>query len=111
MKLMQLVLILGFILSISTSLSFDWCCELGKRNSIASRDCYDYTPLISYVPSVKCKFGFTVCCSQHNRNLECQRGKMTAFNQDSCYDSSKSAKCDTFTVRIYTLMLNILRIC
>ena len=93
---------------VKSQLNFEWCCELGKRSATNSRLCIDYSSLNVYSPNAACKFSFTICCNQYNRNEECDRGKTFAFQQDSCFDASRNqySDCDSFTVNI--MRLNII---
>jgi len=91
---------------VKSQLNFEWCCELGKRSATNSRLCIDYSSLNTYSPNAACKFSFTICCNQHNRNEECDRGKTFAFQQDSCFDASRNqySDCDSFTVMTFDVL-------
>lgn len=90
-----------FVQLTESTLTFDWCCELGRRNSVQSRLCLDYTSITPYHPTSVCKLAFTICCNQNTKNEECERGKLYAHQQESCYDPSKTiSTCDAFMVTI-----------
>lgn len=91
-------LLLWLFLRLEVScLSFDWCCDMGLKNSFNSRLCSDYTYLTPYFPDAYCKFAFSICCNQLNQQQECDRGKLLAFNQETCVDDLKPKRdCDTY---------------
>ena len=93
-----LILCLACVHVSSATSNFDWCCEIGRRNSENSRSCSDFSSLNSYFPTKSCKYAFSICCNQANRNQECFRGKNAAFEQEACFDATQSPQCDSFLV-------------
>ena len=97
----QIIFFSLFLNLVKSQLDFEWCCRLGKRSATDSRLCIDYSSLHGYNPNSACKYAFTICCNQHNKNEECDRGKTFAFQQDSCFDAASGkqySNCDAFTV-------------